>query len=425
MIIKSVTELIGNTPLIQIQESVHNIPNLQLYCKLEFLNAFGSIKDRIALNMLKPHLTECKNKNKTVLEASSGNTAKALAILSSINDLKFKTISNRIKTHEMKELLLLFDSDIEELPGVSECPDPNNPDDYMAVAKRLADNNPDKIFYTDQYFNEKNPEAHKQTGEEIVKDLKKVDYFFGFLGTAGSSKGIGLVLKDKRKSKVIGVVAERNNYVPGGRTLDEMWEVGFYEKEFYDEIIAGTTDEAIKGMLTLIRKVGLLCGPTSGLSYQKLIEYFKMHPLKEKTSAVFIACDRIEPYLSYLEKYAPYLIGKEKANNSFSNISEDEILKSKEISAQNLKKVIDKVIIIDIRSNQAFQMYHLPNSINIPESDIDLFFKNTIPFSKDRKIIVVCPKGLRSKKLVAILTKNGYDSASLKDGIYSYRFSDK
>jgi cysteine synthase B len=424
MIIKNITELIGNTPLIKISESVHGIPNLDLYCKLEFMNAFGSIKDRIGLNMLKPHLTECKNKNKTILEASSGNTAKALALLASINNLKFKTISNRIKTHEMKELLLLFNSEIEELPGISECPDPNNPDDYMAVDKRLADENPDKIFYTDQYFNKKNPEAHMRTGEEIADDLKKVDYFFGFLGTAGSSSGIGSVLKSKRKSRVIGIVAKSGNYVPGGRTLDEMWEVGFYDKNFYDDIIAGTTDEAIEGMLTLVRKVGLLCGPTSGLSYQKLIEYFENNPLKQKTSAVFVACDRIEPYLSYIEKYAPDLIGKEESKNIFNNIDDLDIENSKDITAKSLKKIIDKVTIIDIRSSQAFQMFHLPNSINIPESDLEIFFEKNIPFSNNRKLIVVCSKGIKSKKLVAILTKNGFDSASLKNGVYSWQLSD-
>lgn len=423
MIINAITEAIGNTPLLKIPESVHGIPKLNLYCKLEYMNAFGSIKDRIALNMLKNHIDECKDKNKTILEASSGNTAKALALLSSINDLSFKTISNRIKTPEMKKLLLLFNSEIEELPGVSECPDPNNPDDYMSVAKKLAENNPETIFYTDQYFNSKNPEAHMETGEEICRDLPKVDYFFPFLGTAGSSSGIGTVLKEKKGASIIGIVAEPGNYVPGGRTLDEMWEVGFYEKSFYDCILAGNTKEAIDGTLTLIRKLGLLCGPTSGLSYIKTIDFFKENPPEKETTAIFIACDRIEPYLSYIEKYASEILNEKSVENIFDEVSVDEVLQTKEMTSDELKSRINEVLIIDIRSRKSFEMIHLPNSINIPEDEIETFFEKSIPFSKERKIVFVCPKGLKSRKYAAMLEKKGFDASSLKQGIYSWDFS--
>ena len=423
MIINSITETIGNTPLLKIPESVHGISKLNLFCKLEYMNAFGSIKDRIALNMLKYHIDECKDKNKTILEASSGNTAKALVLLSSINNLSFKTISNRIKTPEMKKLLLLFNSEIEELPGVSECPDPNNPDDYMSVAKKLAENNPETIFYTDQYFNSKNPEAHMKTGEEICQDLPKVEYFFPFLGTAGSSSGIGSVLKEKRNASVIGIVAERGNYVPGGRTLDEMWEVGFFEKSFYDDILAGTTKEAIDGTLTLIRKLGLLCGPTSGLSYKKTIDYFKENPPEKETTAVFIACDRIEPYLSYIEKYASEILNEKPIENIFNEVSVEDVSQIKEMSSDELRSKINEVIIIDIRSRKSFGMLHLPNSINIPEDEIETFFEESIPFSKERKIVFVCPKGLKSRKYAAVLEKKGFDVSSLKQGLYSWDFS--
>lgn len=420
MIIDNITNMIGNTPLLFIPESVHGVPKLKLYCKLEYMNAFGSIKDRIALNMLKDDLKENKEKKKTVLEASSGNTSKALAILSSINGLQFKTISNRIKTPEMKKLLLLCDSIVEELPGVSECPDPNNPEDYMAVAKRLADTEPEKIFYTDQYFNQKNPEAHIQTGKEVISDLEKIDYFFPFLGTAGSSTGMGSLLKKERNTKIVGIVAERDNYIPGGRTLDELWEVGFYEKSFYDKIIAGSSEEAIEGLLILLRKVGLLCGPTSGLSYKKLIDYFKENLPSEETTAVFMACDRLEPYLSYIEKYAPQLIGSDKKAALFDQLTAEEISESKEISAEELKRIINEVSIIDIRSRKSFEMFHLPNSINIPEDELETFFDQSIPFSNSRKLVVVCPRGVRSKRVTALLSREGYNCAYLERGIRSW-----
>ncbi len=413
--------MVGNTPLLEIPQSVHGIPKLHLYCKLEYMNAFGSIKDRIALNMIKDEIGECKDKKKTILEASSGNTAKALALLSSINGLKFKTISNRIKSPEMKKLLLLSGASVEELPGASECPDPNNPDDYMEVAKKLAERKPEEIFYTDQYFNIKNPQAHRQTGKEICKDLEQVDYLFTFLGTAGSSRGIGSVLKKERTSKVIGIVAERGNYIPGGRTRDEMWEVGFFEKSFYDDVISGTSKEAIGGMLSLIRRLGLLCGPTSGLSYKKTIDYFKQNPPREETTAVFIACDRVEPYLSYTEKYVPDVLGVGSSGRFYVNHICDEQCNASEIDAGSLKPHIEEVTILDIRTSRSFEMYHLPNSINIPESQLDIFFEKRIPFSKGRKLVVVCSRGEKSRKLASLLVSKGYDAVSLKNGVYSWR----
>ena len=423
MIINNISELIGNTPLLKIPKSVHKVPNLNLYCKLEFRNAFGSIKDRAALNMIKDNIKDCQKNNKTVLEASSGNTARALSLLSSINNLKFKTITNRIKTPEIKKHLRLFNAEIQELPGISECPDPNNPEDYMVIAKNLAEKNPNTIFYTDQYFSNKNPDAHKKTGEELCNDLDKIDYFLPILGTAGSATGIGNVLKEKRNSKVIGIVADQENYVPGGRNINEMWEVGFYKKSFYDEILSGSVDEAVEGNLELIRKVGILCGPTTGLAYKKTKDYFNTNKPTSEVNAVFIACDGFEQYLSYYDKFSPNLIDKKSKKGLYESICNAPDDSIKEISAEKLKEEINDVTIIDIRSKKSFEMINLPNSINIPEHEIDSYFENSIPFSKNRKLVVVCNKGIRSKKLAKLLNENGYISESLKDGIYSWNFN--
>lgn len=182
MIVNSITELIGNTPLLKIDESVHGIKNLDLYAKLEYYNPFGSVKDRVAKGMIDPILDELKEKNKTIVEASSGNTAKALSVLSSINGLKFKTVTNRIKMPEVRMILQTLGSDIEELPGLSDCPDPNDPNDFTTVAANLANREPELYHYTDQYFNKLNLNSHYETtGKEISNDLKNINYFFGFL----------------------------------------------------------------------------------------------------------------------------------------------------------------------------------------------------------------------------------------------------
>ncbi|MFT4313184.1 MAG: pyridoxal-phosphate dependent enzyme, partial [Candidatus Woesearchaeota archaeon] len=103
MIYENITELIGNTPLLKISSDVHKLEHITLYVKLEMYNPFGSVKDRIAYNMVKDSLAEIKEQKKTIIESSSGNTAKALATLSCMNNIPFTVITNRIKTQSVRE----------------------------------------------------------------------------------------------------------------------------------------------------------------------------------------------------------------------------------------------------------------------------------------------------------------------------------
>lgn len=121
MIIKSITECIGQTPLLLIPESVHGIFGLEMYAKLEYLNPFGSVKDRTALGILKG------SEALDIIESSSGNTAKALGILAGLAGQKFLTVTNRIKQREIEDILRIIGVEIKNLPPGSECPDPNDP----------------------------------------------------------------------------------------------------------------------------------------------------------------------------------------------------------------------------------------------------------------------------------------------------------
>ena len=138
MLYEHITELIGNTPLLKIDRAVHQLQHIDLYAKLEYYNPFGSLKDRIAYGMLKDVLAEVKSTAKTVVESSSGNTAKALSALCALYDLPFKTVTSRIRYPEVRMILHILGAQIEELPSVSECPDPFDPNDFLAVAKNLV-----------------------------------------------------------------------------------------------------------------------------------------------------------------------------------------------------------------------------------------------------------------------------------------------
>lgn len=183
MIKNSIIDCIGNTPLIKIDEKIHGFQGLEIFAKCEFLNPFGSVKDRTALGLLKN-----SGDATHIIESSSGNTAKALGILSQIFDKKFTTVTNRIKQKEIQEILEIIGIEIENLPPGSECPDPNDPNSPFAVIKRKMEENPGKFYWTDQYTNEANPAIHETTtAVEIEKDLGTLDYFFGGLGTTGST----------------------------------------------------------------------------------------------------------------------------------------------------------------------------------------------------------------------------------------------
>lgn len=126
----SITDAIGNTPLLRIDPGVHGLAHVNLYAKLELLNPFGSVKDRAAWTMAAPRLAEAREAGATVVELSSGNTAKALAVIAGMHGLAFTSLTNRMKVPEIKDLLLLG-ATVEELPGQAECLDPTNTDDPL------------------------------------------------------------------------------------------------------------------------------------------------------------------------------------------------------------------------------------------------------------------------------------------------------
>src|ERR1700760_4609619 len=124
MLVNDVTELIGNTPLVRLDPAVHGLSGVDLYAKLESANPFGSVKDRVAWGMLREILPEAVASGQTLVEASSGNTAKALQTLAAMHGISLRAYTNRVKVGEVRDVLQLLGPDVRELPGLSECPDP-------------------------------------------------------------------------------------------------------------------------------------------------------------------------------------------------------------------------------------------------------------------------------------------------------------
>lgn len=422
----SVKDIIGNTPLLQLDGEICGLKNISLYAKLEHLNPFGSIKDRTALGMMEPVLDEAVAKNKTFIEASSGNTIKAMQALAGIHGLSSTSVTNRIRLPETKDILRVMGASIIETPGKSSCIDPTNPDDPLYVIKDMIANDPDKYCYPNQYYNEHNPQIHHDTtGQEILNDLSQVDYLFGTLGTTGSTQGITKKLRTVHPDMVsIGVAAARDDYIPGIRSENDLMDVGIYDESIYSDILYQRSTFAIDGMIELIRKHGVLAGPTSGAIYYTALEYLRnidaKVPAGTKLHAVIIICDRMEWYISYLKERRPEIFKLRPQKNSIKSFYvEDQNVQT--IESNQLEGWITQYdpMIIDMRSNLAFKFGHIPGSINIVDTLLEDIVDNKDPFPKDKPLLFVCARGTASAKYAAYMSSRGYDSYNLQHGINS------
>jgi cysteine synthase/rhodanese-related sulfurtransferase len=427
MLYNHITELIGNTPLLRIDPAVHQLPNVEIYAKLETYNPFGSLKDRVAWAMLKDDVEQIAEKQRTIIEFSSGNTGKALAVLASLYGINYETITNRIKVPEVHDLLRLMGASIEVLPGMSECPDPNDPNDPLSYLEQKVHADPGRYFHTDQYRNAKNYQTHyEHTGREIFADLGSVDYFFGALGTAGSTRGVSTFLRERCPDlQTIGVVAEKGDFIPGLRNIDEMSEVGIFDKTLYQDILSVDAQDALSGMLTLISRSGVMGGPSSGGVYYAMMQYLKQHSQAwtQTKKVVFIVCDRVEWYLSYIQKRRPELFEQKVPEDSIWKLKAEDFQQAPSIAAKQVERFLqeENPLIVDTRGNLAYKIGHLPDSINIPDDKLADILTFGIPFPQERTILFVCPKGDISKKFAFFLSRKGYKAYSLEGGIIQWR----
>ncbi|MGW4770952.1 pyridoxal-phosphate dependent enzyme [Nocardia sp. NPDC004278] len=424
-----ITDLIGNTPLLRLDPAVHGLDNVELYAKLESHNPFGSVKDRVAWGMIRDDLDEIRASGQTLIEASSGNTAKALRILGAVHGIGLRAVTNRIKVAEVRDLLQLFGTEIVELPGLSECPDPTTPNDVYSAIEATMARDPDAYYHPSQYTNEKNIEAHHHgTGREIHEDLAadgitRVDYLIGGLGTTGSTRGAATYLrKHNPELRTIAVVSDRSDFIPGIRSESEMWDVGLFQPDFYDRIVTIDSARAVDATLALATGHGILAGPTSGASYAAALETLAEQAIsaREPVVAVFIVCDRLEPYLSYLKKRRPELFGRADRRHapSAADLAATPALTPHELAELDRT---DRPTIVDTRGAMAYRIGHVPGAINIRDDQLDDMFAHGIPFPRSRPLVFVCPVGELSLRFAAIARQAGFDASSLGGGIVAWR----
>lgn len=297
MIYKSIVELVGNTPLLRLNniEREYNLDN-ELYAKIEKNNPAGSIKDRAVLKMLQDYQNTGINlEGKTIIEATSGNTGIALCAFS--NYFKFKAIivMPNAMSEERKSLIKAYNGELLLINGgMNACEE---------KAKELEQTIPNSFIFG-QFENLSNPIAHYETTSvEIAKDIPDVDFIFAGIGTGGTISGIASYFaKYNNKVKVIGVEPLQSPLLTRGITgLHKIQGIGadfvphtLDLKNIY-KIIDVDDERSIAMAKTITKCEGLLVGISSGAALLSALQFIKEQNIKHK-KIVLIFPDTGERY---------------------------------------------------------------------------------------------------------------------------------
>jgi cysteine synthase A len=266
-IAKSITELVGNTPLVRINRLTKGA-YAEVVAKLEYFNPAHSVKDRIGVAMIDAAEKAGKIKPDTIIiEPTSGNTGIALAMVAAARGYKLVLTMPETMSKERRMLLRAYGAELILTPG------PEGMPGAIKKAEELAASDP-KYFIPQQFNNPANPEIHrKTTAEEIWRDTEgKVDFLVAGVGTGGTITGIGEVLKARKPSlRVIAVEPDASAVLSGGAKGPHVIQgigAGFVPQnlntKIYDEVIRVTNDNALDTARRMAREEGLLVGISSG-----------------------------------------------------------------------------------------------------------------------------------------------------------------
>lgn len=302
-IAKKLTELIGNTPLLQLNGyTASQSIDAELIAKLEYFNPAGSVKDRIAQAMVAD--AEQKGLLKSgyeIIEPTSGNTGIGLAMVAAVNGYKLTLAMPETMSLERRNLLKALGANLVLTPGAE------GMKGAIAKARELHEQNP-KSFIPYQFDNEANAKIHQITGQEIWNDTDgKVDILVSGVGTGGTVSGAGAKLKSLNPAiKVIAVEPTDSPVLSGGapgphkiQGIGAGFIPGNYNAKIVDEVIQVTNDDAILTSRQLAKTEGLLVGISSGAALHAA-KQLAQRPENKGKKIVVVLPDTGERYLSTL-----------------------------------------------------------------------------------------------------------------------------
>jgi len=283
-------DFIGNTPLVELK-NINTNPNVRLYGKLEGHNPGGSVKDRAAYGLIKGGIERGIIKpDSKLIEATSGNTGIALAMIAKLHKLEIEIVLPENSTRERVQTMRAFGAKVTLTPESG----------GMEAAIDYARNKVENEGYVslDQFNNHDNPNMHyRTTGPEIYRDTEgEITHFVSAMGTTGTIMGVSRFLKEQNEHiKIIGAQPADNAKIPGIRKWPEAYLPGIFDRNRVDEIIEVSEPEARTMARRLAQEEGVFAGMSSGGSVAAAM---KLVPNLTSGIVVCIICDRGDKYLS-------------------------------------------------------------------------------------------------------------------------------
>ena len=298
-IAKNITDLIGNTPLVELNRLTEGLPG-RVVAKLEFFNPGSSVKDRIAEAMIEAAEKEGKiNKDTIIVEATSGNTGIGLAMVCAARGYKLAITMPESMSKERRMLLRAFGAELILTPAAE------GMGGAIARAKALVDEHPETYFMPRQFDNQANVEIHrKTTAEEVWRDTDgQADIFVAGVGTGGTVTGAGEVLKARKPDvKIVAVEPDASPVLSGGEKgphpiqgLGAGFVPSILNTQIYDEIIRVTGEDAFATARAAAEKEGILVGISSGAAIWSALQLAAKEENRGKLIVVLIP--------SYGERY--------------------------------------------------------------------------------------------------------------------------
>jgi cysteine synthase A len=296
----SITDTIGNTPLVKINNLTADLP-AEIYLKCEFFNPLASVKDRIGRAMIEAAERDGKlNKDSIVIEPTSGNTGIALAFVCAAKGYRLILTMPETMSVERRVLLHMLGAEIVLTPG------PKGMPGAIARAGELVEEYGDKAFMPQQFENPANPEVHRQTTAEEIWSATEgtIDAFVSGVGTGGTITGVSEVIKGRKELFTVAVEPEASPVISGGQPGPHKIQgigAGFIPKncntDIIDDIIKVSNENAFATAQALSEKDGLMGGISTGANVWAAMQLAQRPEMAGK-KIVTVGCSFGERYLS-------------------------------------------------------------------------------------------------------------------------------
>ena len=288
---KTILHTIGNTPVVELKKYSPNA-GVRIVAKLEGNNPGGSVKDRVALFMINQAEQDgLLSSNKTIVEATSGNTGIGLAMISAVRHYSFLAVMPESASVERRKLMKAYGAEIRLTDGAG------GTNYAIEVAKKMIHKNPERYIMLNQFSNQANIQAHYQTtGEEIIRQVPDISHFVAGMGTGGTLMGVGQRLKEYNlKIQIIGVEPAVSSKIQGLRNMNAYTPPIFNPRRLDKRLLIEDDQLAFSLARDLFHEEGISVGISSGAALWGAIQVAKFI---RKGVIVVLFPDRGDKYAS-------------------------------------------------------------------------------------------------------------------------------